>query len=87
MNVGWYGYTGTFQQVEIPATLTSGVYGVSAASAGANFPAFYLAATATAYFVTGTMTAVDGEPMAGNPGVFQLNLWSYPVFQFDQLTL
>ena len=94
VNVGWYGYTGESEHSEIKAEATAkgtngaGVFGVSAAEAGASFPDPLLPASlGTAYFVTGTMTAYGGDPpmVAGssgaNEGFFRLNLWSYPVVE------
>jgi hypothetical protein len=82
VNVGWYGYTGMFARSEITGDKGGGVYGVSAAEAGASFPHLYLGeGPGTAYFVTGTMTALGNEsPMLANEGIFKLCLWSYPVF-------
>ena len=87
VNVGWYGYTGMSARSEINGDNGGGVYGVSAAEAGASFPDLYLGeGPGTAYFVTGTMTALGNLPpmVAGsspaNEGIFQLSLWSYPVF-------
>ncbi len=88
VNVGWYGYTGESQHTEIKAVDDNGggVYGVSAAEAGASFPDPFLPENlGTAYFVTGTMTAYGNLPpmVAGsspaNEGFFRLHLWSYPV--------
>ena len=95
VNVGWYGYTGEYAVSEIKsvdakgAADGAGVFGVSAAAAGASFPAPLLEwSSGTAYFVTGTMTAYGGNPpmVAGsspaNEGIFKLHLWSYPVIEF-----
>jgi hypothetical protein len=93
VNVGWYGYTGMSTHNEIEITTTpfngAGVYGVSAAEAGASFPPPLLEVlSGTAYFVTGTMTALGNLPpmvegsSPANEGKFQLNLWSYPVVFF-----
>jgi hypothetical protein len=86
VNVGWYGYTGESAVSEINAKdgNGAGVYGVSAAQAGATSDP--LSFTGTAYFVTGVMTADHELPPAfatgsssANEGKFQLNIWSYPV--------
>jgi hypothetical protein len=91
VNVGWYGRTGeqTFIENTIETTKTgtngAGVFSVSAAEAGVNFPSFL--PVGTAYFVTGTVTADNGNPPTvadppytpANPGEFKLVLWSYPV--------
>jgi hypothetical protein len=92
VNVGWYGYAGMSAHSEIKITTTplngAGVYGVSAAEPGASFPEFLEWFPGTAYFVTGTMAAYGNLPpmVAGsspaNEGIFQLNLWSYPVILF-----
>jgi hypothetical protein len=95
VNVGWYGYTGESAVSEIDSLDKkgdpdgAGVFGVSAAAAGASFPASFPEwVSGTAYFVTGTMTAKGGNPpmVAGsspaNEGIFRLHLWSYPVIEF-----
>jgi hypothetical protein len=95
VNVGWYGYTGESEASEVTAEATAkgtngaGVFGVSAAAAGASFPdPLGPVSSGTAYFVTGTMTAYGNLPpmvagsSAANEGVFKLHLWSYPVVEF-----
>jgi hypothetical protein len=88
--VGSYGYTGesAFSEINEKDGNSAGVFGVSAAAAGASFPPPLGLSPGTAYFVTGTMTAYGERPPMvatgsshGNEGIFQLNIWSYPVVQ------
>jgi hypothetical protein len=94
IDVGWYGYTGEHVTSEVnPMGTGPGLFGVSAANAGASFPLTLLEVqSGTAYFVTATMVAYGNlPPMVAPPppsttpahkAVFQLNLWSYPVVEF-----
>jgi hypothetical protein len=86
VNVGSYGYTGesAHSEITIKDSNGAGVFGVSAAQAGASSD--ILLFTGTGYFVTGVMTALAGNPptfatggASANEGKFQLNIWSYPV--------
>jgi hypothetical protein len=93
VNVGWYGYAGERAVSEIDSVDAkgdpdgAGVFGVSAAEAGASFPGPFFPSLGTAYFVTGTMTAYRNLPpmVAGSSpaheGYFRLHLWSYPVIE------
>ena len=60
--------------------MMTGIYGVSAASAGDSFKIADPYAPVSAYLVTGALYASNGlPPSVTNEGTFHVQVWSYPV--------
>jgi hypothetical protein len=78
IDVGWYGHTGETELTEVTGEHAA-VQSVSAAPAGDSFKISDPYAAVSAYFVTGALTSTGLPPSVGNPGEFQLQLWSYPI--------
>jgi hypothetical protein len=78
IDAGWYGHTGESDLTEVTGEHAA-VQSVSAAPAGDSFKISDPYAAVSAYFVTGALTSTELPPSVGNPGAFELQLWSYPI--------
>jgi hypothetical protein len=79
VTVGWFEASKLSQFTEISGPSTAVSY-VTATPAGNDFNVLNPLAAVNAYFVTGALTSGGNLPPSGtNTGVFQLQVWSYPI--------